>query len=58
MEFEEPKTMKEIREIRDKMYQDIKNMTPTERRDYFRRKAKQTEEKLHTKLPRITKIKT
>jgi hypothetical protein len=57
MKIEEPEAMKEIREIRDKMYLDIKDMSPEDRRNYFRIKAERFEEKLGKKLHRATKVK-
>jgi len=56
MKIEESRAMKEIREIRDKMYLDVKDMSPEDRRNYFRIKAERFEEKLGKKLPRATKV--
>ena len=56
MKIEESKAMTEIREIRDKMYLDIKDMSPEERRNYFLTKAERFEEKLGKKLPRAKKV--
>jgi hypothetical protein len=55
MKIEESSAMKEIHEIRDKMYLDIKDMSPEDRREYFKIKAERFEEKLGKKLSHITK---
>ena len=57
MKIEESRAMKEIREIRDRMYLDIKDMAPEDRRKYFRVKAERFKEKLGKKFPRVTKVK-
>lgn len=56
MKIEESKSMTEIREIRDKIYLEIKDMTPEDRREYFQNRAAMVEEKLEKKLPRVAKI--
>jgi len=42
----EPKAMREIHEIREKIYEETKNLTPAEYADYSARKSKETEESL------------
>ena len=56
MKIEEPRPMKEIREIRDRINEEIKDMTPMERRAYFLDKAKRFEKKLGRELPRVSKV--
>ena len=56
MKIEEPNAMKEIHEIRDKMYLDVKDMSPEERRNYFRTKSDKFEKKLGKKLLHVTKV--
>ncbi|MFH1538830.1 MAG: hypothetical protein ABIH66_07710 [bacterium] len=56
MKIEESRAMKEIREIRDRMYLDVKDMTPEDRRNYFRVKAEKFKEKLVKELPRVSKV--
>lgn len=41
----EPKAMREIHEIRIKLYEDTKNMTPGEHTAYYRRKAEEVARK-------------
>jgi hypothetical protein len=57
MKIEESNAMKEIREIRDKMYLDIKDMPAEGRRNYFRAKAEKFKAKLGKELPCAEKIK-
>ncbi|MEW5816142.1 MAG: hypothetical protein AB1798_12205 [Spirochaetota bacterium] len=57
MKIEEPRPMKEIREIRNRINEEIKDMTPAERRAYFMEKVKHFENKLGRKLPRVSKVK-
>lgn len=56
MKIEEPRPMKEIREIRNRMNEEIKDMTLAERRAYFREKTKRFEKELGRELPRVSKI--
>jgi len=56
MKIEESSAMKEVHDIRDNMYLDIKDMSPEDRRNYFRIKAERFEEKLGKKLYRTTKV--
>ena len=58
MKIEEPRPMKEIREIRDRINEEIKDMTPDERRRYFRERAELFEKNLGRKLPRKTGVKS
>ncbi len=37
----EPKAMREIHEIRESIYEDIKHMTPKEQTEYFHREAEE-----------------
>ncbi len=39
----EPKAMREIHEIREKIYEEIKHMTPKEKTDFFNREAAEAE---------------
>jgi len=57
MKIEESSAMKEIREIRDKMYLDIKDMSAEDRRNYFRVKAEKFKAKLGKELPHAEKVK-
>jgi len=41
MMLEEPESMKEIRRIREKQYEETRDMTPEEQIEYFRKKAKE-----------------
>ncbi len=44
--FEESEAMKEIRNIRDKNYEQIKNMSTEEKIRFFREKAQRVKERL------------
>lgn len=44
--YRESKAMKEIREIRDRNYEDIKNMTSKEMTEYFRNKSEKVEQSI------------
>ncbi len=48
----EPKAIREIHAIREKLYDETKNMTPEEHTAYYRRKAEEAAEKHGLKLKR------
>jgi hypothetical protein len=56
MSIEEPKVMREIREIRRRHYEETKNMTIEERMSYIRKKSEELEKETGIKLPRLSKI--
>jgi hypothetical protein len=39
MIYDEPESMKEIRRIREKQYEETRDMSPEEQMEYFRKKA-------------------
>ncbi len=41
MMYHEPETMKEIRRIREKHYEETKNLTLEEKMEYYRKKAEE-----------------
>jgi len=41
MMYDEPETMKEIRKIREKHYEETRNLTIEEKTEYFRIKARE-----------------
>ncbi|MDR0608733.1 MAG: hypothetical protein LBG58_01320 [Planctomycetaceae bacterium] len=45
----EPKALKEVHKIREKIYEETKNMTPEERAKYAKNEAKKIIEKYHLK---------
>ena len=55
MMFDEPESMKEIRRIREKQYEETKDMTLEERNEYFRNKAKEVIEESGLKLKHASK---
>ena len=44
--MDEPEPMKQIHEIRHKIYDEIKDMSSNKRLEYFRKKAEQFEEEM------------
>ena len=50
MTFDEPESMKEIRRIREKQYEETKDMTPDEQIEYIRKKAKAVIDRYGLKL--------
>ena len=56
MENDEPKAMREIHEIREKIYEEIKDMSPQEMIDYFNKKAEEHEIESGIKLRRLQRV--
>lgn len=56
MKIEESEAMKEIREIREKIYLEVKDMLPEDRRIYFRIKSEKFKENLKKKASSLAKI--
>lgn len=50
MIHDEPESMKEIRKIRERQYEETKGMTPEQKTEYFRRKAKEVIDRYGLKL--------
>ena len=55
MTFDEPESMKEIRGIREKQYEETKDMTPEEQMEYDREKAREVLERYGIKLKTASK---
>jgi len=55
MMYDEPETMKEIRRIREKHYEETMNLTVEEKMEYFRKKAEEAIRRAGLKLP-VSKI--
>ena len=55
MTFDEPESMKEIRRIREKQYEETKDMTPEEQTEYIRKKAKEVLDRYGIKLKTASK---
>ena len=49
MIYDEPESMKEIRRIREKQYEETKDMTPEEHTEYIRKKARKVMEEFGLK---------
>jgi len=56
MKNEEPKAMREIHEIRRKMYEETKNMTPEEIIAYHKKLAARHEKESGIKLRKLQKV--
>lgn len=50
MKFDEPESMKEIHRIREKHYEETKDMTPEEQVEYYRTKSNEAIERYGLKL--------
>ena len=57
MMYDEPETMKEIRRIREKHYEETRNLTLEEKMDYFRKKAEEAISQAGLKSPVVSKNK-
>ncbi|MBI5789163.1 MAG: hypothetical protein HZA78_09950 [Candidatus Schekmanbacteria bacterium] len=55
--IDEPKPMKEIHEIREKLYEETKGMTKKELIDYFRKAGEEAAQKYGLKLRKMIKHK-
>ena len=55
MTIEEPKAMREIHEIRNRIYEEIKDMTPREMMAYYKRLSDEFEKESGIKLPTFKK---
>ncbi|MBI5787997.1 MAG: hypothetical protein HZA78_03980 [Candidatus Schekmanbacteria bacterium] len=55
--IDEPKPMKEIHEIQEKIYEETKGMTTQELLDYFHRGTEEAAQKLGLKVRRLPKHK-
>ena len=55
MKIEEPEAMKMIRRIREKQYEETKNMTPEEQIEYDRAKSEELMKRYGLKLRVISK---
>lgn len=56
MKIEEPKAMREVHEIRRKIWEDIKNLTPREKMEYYKRLSEQFEKESGIKLRKLHKV--
>ncbi|MBU4305602.1 MAG: hypothetical protein KJ893_08320 [Candidatus Omnitrophica bacterium] len=52
--YKEPKAMKEIHEIREKMYEEMKGMTSKEQIEYIHKAAENAKKKYGLKLRKAT----
>ncbi len=57
MMYDEPETMKEIRRIREKHYEETRNLTLEEKMEYFRKKAEEAIRQAGLKPPVASQIK-
>lgn len=57
MKIEEPKAMREIHDIRRKMYEDIKDMSQQEIIAYIKAGAAENEKRSGVKLPKLSEAK-
>jgi hypothetical protein len=55
MMYDEPESMKEIRRIREKQYEETKDMTPVEHIEYMRKKANKVIQDYGLKLKTVPK---
>ena len=58
MKHEEPEAMKQIHEIRDRIFEETKNLTPEERRERTRNSAQKFLDENHIELPVIRKVRS
>ena len=56
MKIEEPKSMREIHEIREKIWEDIKDLSPQEQIAYYKRLSEQFEKESGIKLRKLQKL--
>ncbi len=54
--YKEPKPMKEIHEIQEKIYEEMKNMTDKEKIETIRREVEKTEKKYGLKLRKVSHV--
>ncbi|MEW6200384.1 MAG: hypothetical protein AB1546_00285 [bacterium] len=57
MIYDEPETMKEIRRIREKHYEETRNLTLEEKMEYFRKKAEEAIRQAGLRLPIVSRDK-
>jgi hypothetical protein len=56
MKIDEPKSMREIHEIREKIWDDIKDLSPQEIIAYYKRLSGQFEQESGIKLRKLQKV--
>ena len=55
MKIKEPKSMAEIHEVREKIYEETKNMTAKEKLEWVHKESEKTKKKYGLKLPKTDK---